>query len=147
MTGPLRSASSQVARLAFSRHPATVAERSGADDDRHYFAYAPNTGAVFAVGQGTGQPPAELNYVKLMPDYSAEMPLWGMPWKDLNLDPALIDRLRAWQRQFDDHFHYERGWDDADIATAWRFEREVLADALRDSVGPSIEVRADPWPE
>ena len=103
-----------------------MAERSAADDDRHYFAYAPNTGAVFAVGQGTGQPPAELNYVKLMPDYSAEMPLWGMPWKDLNLDPALIDRLRAWQRQFDDHFHYERGWDDADIATAWRIERECL---------------------
>lgn len=71
---------------------------AGDDDGGQYFAYAPNTGAVFAVGQGKGQPPTEPTYVKLMPDYSAEMPLWGMPWKDLDLNPALIDRLRAWQR-------------------------------------------------
>lgn len=121
---------------------------SASDDDGGQFsAYAPNTGVVLSAGQRQGQPPAEPTYVKLMPDYSAEMPLWGMPWTELNLDPTLINRLRTWQRQFDDHFHYERGWDDAEIATAWRIEREMLADALRDSVVPSIEVRVHPWPE
>ena len=117
------------------------------DEDRvRWYACAPNTGAVFS-GSGTGQPPAEATYVKLMPDYSVDVPLWGIPWRNLQLDPALIERLRAWQARFEDHFDHEQGWDDTDVVSAWRVERERLADALRRALGPEIEVQVHPWPE
>ena len=123
--------------------------RGDPDDDkapRGLFAHAPNTGAVLS-GPGDDQLPAEPTYVKLMPDYGADVPLWGVPWQNLNLGAPLLARLRAWQAQFDAHFHYARGWDDGRIADEWRAEREQLAVELRSAVGPDIEVQVDSWPD
>jgi hypothetical protein len=41
--------------------------------------------------------------VRLMPDYSAPMPLWGR-WQQLDLPELLLRRLAAWQKDFDFQF-------------------------------------------
>src|SRR5215831_18027200 len=45
--------------------------------------------------------------IRLAPDYSAPLPLWGegfgnIDWRYTKFPPALLDRLAAWQQEFDD---------------------------------------------
>jgi hypothetical protein len=44
--------------------------------------------------------------IKLAPDYGAEFRLWGdgfgiIAWQYTKFPPGLLDRLAAWQREFD----------------------------------------------
>src|SRR5262252_7811966 len=47
--------------------------------------------------------------IRLAPDYSAPFPLWGegfgnIDWRYTKFPPALLDRLAAWQQEFDDNY-------------------------------------------
>ena len=60
--------------------------------------------------------------IRLAPDYSAPLPLWGegfgnIDWRCTKFPPALLDRLAAWQQEFDDNYHYETGWRSAPART------------------------------
>jgi len=53
--------------------------------------------------------------IRLAPDYSAPLPLWGegfgnIDWRCTKFPPALLGRLAAWQQEFDDSYHCETGW-------------------------------------
>lgn len=47
--------------------------------------------------------------VRLSPDCTADLPLWGQDWEALNLDASLLSALADWQQQFDDNCHPNTG--------------------------------------
>src|SRR5215472_9707880 len=62
--------------------------------------------------------------IRLAPDYSAPLPLWGegfgnIDWRYTKFPAALLDRLAAWQQEFDDNHHYETGWRSAPARDRW----------------------------
>jgi hypothetical protein len=61
---------------------------------------------------------SEQPLVRLMPEYSAPMPLWGR-WQELELPELLLRRLAAWQEDFDSKFHRDHGWKSSAARKAW----------------------------
>jgi len=55
--------------------------------------------------------------VRFSPDYSADLPLWGISWDDPNLPRDLLVRLTEWQVTFDTHFDPYTGWDSSQSRT------------------------------
>jgi len=48
--------------------------------------------------------------VTLEPDYHAKLPLGGegeLPWQRTKFTPELLDRLAAWQEEFETNFHVQ----------------------------------------
>jgi len=83
--------------------------------------------------------------IKLMPEYSVEVPLWG-PWRQLDLPGALVARLRTWQEDFDLSFRPESGWLSSTARQRWAAEAEALAVELRHEIGDRAEVTVNLWP-
>jgi hypothetical protein len=111
-----------------------------------WVAFAPGSGEVHVsegddeLAQDAGQ-----HDLLLMVDYSAEMPLWGRVAKQVELDPALVNRLAAWQREFDNDFQYEKGWRSADARDRWAAEAVELEAQLRAAL-PGVKLKVDLWP-
>jgi len=82
--------------------------------------------------------------VKIMPDYTAPMPLWG-DWWDLDLPAPLLRELALWQEDFDRSFHWEHGWASPRAREAWAKEAAQLEPLLRRAVGTRAEVVVDLW--
>jgi hypothetical protein len=81
--------------------------------------------------------------VRLMNDYDAGWPLWtkGLTREsDWDLSQPLRHRLRAWSAFFDEHFHWERGWDDSAWCREYRVEGRQLHRLLIAELGPGYEV-------
>src|SRR5215472_16060883 len=61
--------------------------------------------------------------IELAPDYMADLPLEGdegmIDWQDTGFSPQLLDRLAAWQQDFDDNFHWQTGWRSAEARGRW----------------------------
>lgn len=83
--------------------------------------------------------------VKLMADYSAITPLWG-DWEDLALPTQLVEQLEAWQEDFEQCFHYERGWDTAQHRDRWQRDAQGLIDTLRQVIGDRADLEVNLWP-
>jgi len=78
--------------------------------------------------------------ITLAPDYGAELPLWGegfgnIAWQCTKFSPELLDRLAAWQREFDVHHHWDRGWESDEIRDRWTSEAAGLAVDVRTELG------------
>jgi hypothetical protein len=89
--------------------------------------------------------------VELAPDYSAELPLWGdgfgnISWQFTKFSLGLLDRLAAWQQEFDANFHWESGWRSAEIRDHWASEANDLAADVRAELGPRAELVVRLWP-
>jgi hypothetical protein len=91
--------------------------------------------------------------IELAPEYSADLPLWGccegagmIAWQDTKFSPELLDRLVAWQQEFDDNFHYETGWRSAEIRDRWASQAENLAADVRTELGTRAELTVRLWP-
>jgi hypothetical protein len=89
--------------------------------------------------------------VILGPDYAADLPLWGqscgnLAWQCTRFRPELLDRLAAWQEEFDDNFHYDKGWRSPAVRDRWKQEAEVLAADVRATLGSQAELVVDLWP-
>jgi hypothetical protein len=88
--------------------------------------------------------------IELSPDYSADLPLWAdganMAWQDTKFTPQLLDRLAAWQRDFDDNFHWGRGWRSAEIRDRWASQAGKLAADVRAELGTRAELTVRLWP-
>lgn len=88
---------------------------------------------------------SDRSHIKLMPDYSAGLPLWG-DWEELKLPLSLLVRLYRWQRTFDRDFHSQRGWQTPQKREAWAVEAEGLVDDLRAAIGKRADLTVDLWP-
>jgi hypothetical protein len=89
--------------------------------------------------------------IRLSPDYSAPLPLWGegfgnIDWRFTKFPPELLDRLAAWQQDFDDTYHYQTGWRSAAIRNRWAHQAQNLAADLRAALGIQAEFVVDLWP-
>lgn len=86
--------------------------------------------------------------IKLMPEYSVELPLWsetGLVEDDLGLSDDLDGDLRAWQEFFDDHHRPDTGWDDPAHAAQFQETAQTLEARLRAELGPEVRVFTDLW--
>jgi hypothetical protein len=88
---------------------------------------------------------SEQPLVRLMPEYSAPMPLWGR-WQELELPELLLRRLAAWQEDFDSNFHWDHGWKSSAAREAWAADAATLETMLRQAVGDRARVTVDLWP-
>ena len=88
--------------------------------------------------------------IDLSPDYSADLPLWGcggmLAWQNTKFSPQLLDRLTAWQQEFDANFHWETGWRSAEIRDHWASQAEGLAADVRAELGSRAELTVRLWP-
>src|SRR3954447_21339358 len=84
--------------------------------------------------------------VKLMPEYSCDMPVRcdAGSWEDLNLPTDLVTRLAAWQAQFDANFRWDGGWLNADVRESWTRESEVLVADLQKQPRGGDHARSQP---
>jgi hypothetical protein len=78
--------------------------------------------------------------ITLAPDYGAELPLWGdgfgnIAWQYTKFSPGLLDRLAAWQQEFDAHYRWDLGWDSAEISGRWTSQAAGLAADVRAELG------------
>lgn len=89
--------------------------------------------------------------IRLAPDYSAELPLWGegfgnIAWQFTKFSPGLLDRLAAWQRAFDENFRWDSGWRSSMVKEAWAREAKRLETDVRAELGSRAELDVDLWP-
>jgi hypothetical protein len=84
--------------------------------------------------------------VRLMPEYTVELPLWGCEWWHLGLDPRLLDDLADWQAYFDQHFDHMHGWNEASARDEWAAQATHLTDRLRKALPVDVELGVDLWP-
>lgn len=89
--------------------------------------------------------------IQLSSDYSAPLPLWGegfgnIAWQFTKFPPELLDRLAAWQRDFDDNYHYRKGWQSAAVRDRWASQAKDLAADVRAALGTRAELVVDLWP-
>lgn len=90
--------------------------------------------------------------IVLMPDYGAELPLWADRWGNIDwhftrFSRELLDRLAAWQQEFDDNFHpWESGWRSASVRDRWAREADDLATAVSAELGTRSKLVVDLWP-
>src|SRR5215472_2845419 len=88
--------------------------------------------------------------IVLAPDYMADLPLWGdggnIAWQLTKFPPELLDRLTAWQEEFDANFRHERGWRSAAVRDHWVHRANDLAAVVRAELGTRAELVLDLWP-
>lgn len=90
--------------------------------------------------------------IELAPDYSADLPLWGcdgsgiINWRKTKFSPELLDRLAAWQREFDDNYHWDTGWRSTEIRDHWTSQVRDLAEDVRAQLGTRAELVVRLWP-
>ena len=91
----------------------------------------------------------EMTVVRLENDYGCPWPLWNdvgpMEPGEIDLPAALSARLVAWAREFDEHFHWENGWDSRDLSEPHAREGRALRDELAAHLGPGYDVRLRVW--
>lgn len=81
-----------------------------------------------------------------MNDYTVGWPLWTDTLtreSEWDLSPELIRRLKAWAATYNEHFHYERGWDDSGRCEEYLAEGLELHRLLAAELGPGYEVTVD----
>lgn len=89
--------------------------------------------------------------IEMAPEYAVELPLFGegfgnISWQFTKFSPELLDRLAAWQKEFDDNFHWEGGWRSAEIRDRWASEAENLAWDVRAELGTRASLVVRLWP-
>jgi hypothetical protein len=90
--------------------------------------------------------------IELAPDYSADLPLWGcdgsgmIDWRDTRFAPELLDRLAAWQREFDDNYHWDTGWRSTEVRDRWTSQIRDLAEDVRAQLGSRARLIVRLWP-
>lgn len=82
----------------------------------------------------------------LSPDYTTDLPLWGMEIEPLGIPATLLDDLRSWQRAFDKNFDAHLGWVSPEAEQAWAVAAVDLEARLREALAERVEVQIDLWP-
>jgi hypothetical protein len=88
----------------------------------------------------------DLPVLRLMPEYTADLPLWGSVLSDLKLSGKLLDELAVWQQQFDDNFDPFSRWSSEDVKAEWAARAVVLELDLRIEIKGRAVLEVDLWP-
>ena len=81
-----------------------------------------------------------------MPDYSADLPLWGSALSQLDLPARLLDELGDWQQEFDDNFDPHTGWSSEVTKSTWAQRAVTLEMDLRAEIDGRATLSVDLWP-
>jgi hypothetical protein len=89
--------------------------------------------------------------IVLAPDYMAPLPLWGegsgnIAWQFTKFPPELLDRLAAWQQDFDHNYHHDTGWRSDAARDRWAHDANDLAADMQTALGTRAELAVDLWP-
>lgn len=87
--------------------------------------------------------------VTLEPEYGAALPLGGegmLAWQRTKFSPQLLDRLAAWQADFESGFHWDTGWRSPEVRNRWAEEARNLAADVRAELGMRAELVVNLWP-
>jgi hypothetical protein len=87
--------------------------------------------------------------VTLEPEYGAELPLGGegvLAWQRTKFSPALLDRLAAWQEDFEKGYDYDSGWRSWQARNQWAEQARELEAEVRAELGNRAELVANLWP-
>jgi hypothetical protein len=87
--------------------------------------------------------------VTLEPEYGAELPLGGegvLAWQRTKFSPALLDRLAAWQEDFENGFDYDSGWRSRQARNRWAEQAKGLETEVRAELGNRAELVVNLWP-
>jgi hypothetical protein len=90
--------------------------------------------------------------IELAPDYSADLPLWGcdgsgmIDWRDTKFPPELLDRLAAWQLEFDGNYRWDSGWRSTEVRDRWASQVRDLAEDVRAQLGTRATLIVRLWP-
>jgi hypothetical protein len=86
--------------------------------------------------------------LRLSTDYSAPSPVWSdlgcVGLGELGISPALARRLDAWNELFQDHFHWDGGWQDSAAREQFAAQAHQLVRDLERELDP-VEVVLDDW--
>ena len=81
--------------------------------------------------------------LRIFCDYGAEWPLWEeglqVP-EDYGLSETLSSRLTAWNDEFQQHMHWDRGWPQGFDEKTWNATGKRLARDVQREVGEEILV-------
>jgi hypothetical protein len=87
--------------------------------------------------------------VRLMNEYTVDLPLWGEEGlqdpESWPLSDDLLERLRAWAAGFNEHFDHEHGWDDPSRASGHAAAGRTLRDEVADELGDRYNVILRHW--
>jgi hypothetical protein len=87
--------------------------------------------------------------VTLEPEYGAELPLGGegvLAWQRTKFSPQLLDRLAAWQEDFENGFDYDSGWRSQQAQDLWAEQAKELEADVRAELGNRAELAVNLWP-
>jgi hypothetical protein len=85
--------------------------------------------------------------IRFMPEYSVEVPLFPQSDDTDALIPEdLLAKLIRWQSEFDENFHYEKGWKSTEVRDRWAAEAVPLEAALRETLKGKADLVVDLWP-
>jgi hypothetical protein len=87
--------------------------------------------------------------IRLMPDYTGPdwVPLWpSSDDTDALVPQPLLDELIAWQEDFLQNFHPEKGWRTREAMEKWASKAAELEAELRSALAGKAELEVDLWP-
>jgi len=69
-----------------------------------------------------------------------------LAWQDTKFPPELLDRLVAWQEEFEAGFHWETGWRSSEMRDRWASQAGELAADVRAELCTRAELTVRLWP-
>jgi hypothetical protein len=105
--------------------------------------------------EADGRPPhdffadGEVIRLRLMPEYTPDdwVPLWpSSDDTDALVPQRLLDELVAWQEDFSQNFHADKGWKSKEARDRWAAKAADLEAELRTVLAGKAELEVDLWP-
>lgn len=97
-----------------------------------------------------GWAPSELDpsveWIKFMPDYGADLPLWNLSWAKPPFDHDLLDDLADLQDAFDNEFDAYDGWASDEARERWAARAAQLVERVREALPSRVRLEVDLWP-
>jgi hypothetical protein len=86
--------------------------------------------------------------LRLVPEYTDEVPVFPRSDDtDAPTPPALLHRMVAWNRYFNENFQWDEGWRSEEAKINWAEGAVPLVAEFKDVLAGKAEPGVDLWPE